>query len=451
MSAVVWLRPVLASLIGIILVDLAYLVAVRPRSAFYALLTSNLLLVAGAVMLYLQDRVPAFVGLTLSNYVILAGYLFTGLTYQRLLEIPLPKRRITVFMALALVVFSAMVAMRLDQAQRTIIVSSFIYVILVALGILLWRSRRILGVAVYLLAGLYVFISSLVMAFRIVDAAILSAGAPYFISTEFSNILLNTTFSNHMVMNVAVFMVHARLRQREAERSLAEALRQRELAGIIISLIGHDLRSPLSVIRQSSALLQDSAGEASRDSVRLVDESAVAALNLLEDLVYWGKGQQDGLKLREETLALEPVVEWTWSYLASRAGEKKVTMNCGIPPAVAVRADPKALEAVLRNLLSNAVKFSHAGEPIEVTVVEGDVPATLKLVVRDRGVGMSADRLAAYREGRDLVSLAGTRREIGMGIGVQMVIAICRTAGWQIEVDSLPGKGTTVTLVLPRV
>jgi len=110
---------------------------------------------------------------------------------------------------------------------------------------------------------------------------------------------------------------------------------------------------------------------------------------------------------------------------------------------LAVLADPAALEQAAAHLVQNAIDASPAGEP--VTIRFGSVGGEVRIEVRDRGCGMSADFVA----GKLFQAFASTK-EAGFGIGAHEARALVEAMGGRIDVASRPGAGSCFTIRLPR-
>src|SRR5207237_6771978 len=107
--------------------------------------------------------------------------------------------------------------------------------------------------------------------------------------------------------------------------------------------------------------------------------------------------------------------------------------------------DPMRVDQVLTNLISNAVKFG-AGKPIEVAL-QGD-DAAVRLVVADRGIGISKDKIASVFERFERA--VSVRKYGGLGLGLYIARQLVEAHGGRIEVQSEPGQGSTFIVQLPR-
>jgi two-component system, cell cycle sensor histidine kinase PleC len=114
-----------------------------------------------------------------------------------------------------------------------------------------------------------------------------------------------------------------------------------------------------------------------------------------------------------------------------------------------IDADPRAMKQILLNLLSNAIKFTPQGGRIAVRA--GISHSQLVLSVQDSGIGIPADQIG--RLGNPFVQVrsnAGASHE-GTGLGLALVRALAEIHGGAIKIDSILGKGTTVTVFIPAV
>jgi two-component system phosphate regulon sensor histidine kinase PhoR len=120
-------------------------------------------------------------------------------------------------------------------------------------------------------------------------------------------------------------------------------------------------------------------------------------------------------------------------------------------PEVALRADPDALDRMVKNLLSNAVKYSPRGGEVCVSARPAeDQPGMIELAVEDDGVGIPADQLPRIFDKYVRVPHPETAAARGLGLGLSLVKALAEAHGGRVEVESLPGKGSRFRLLLPE-
>jgi two-component system phosphate regulon sensor histidine kinase PhoR len=114
--------------------------------------------------------------------------------------------------------------------------------------------------------------------------------------------------------------------------------------------------------------------------------------------------------------------------------------------------DRTAIDQALDELVDNAVKYSPAGGRIDLTAAAAEHPTfgpTVRISVTDRGVGIPVERRDAVLEDFTQADSSATRAFGGLGLGLALVGRIVRAHGGDLELVSIEGKGTTVTLVIP--
>lgn len=113
-----------------------------------------------------------------------------------------------------------------------------------------------------------------------------------------------------------------------------------------------------------------------------------------------------------------------------------------------VLADPAKMVQAITNLLSNAVKFTSPGGHVTIRIrTSRDLGALVEIA--DTGIGMSASELARVREPFYQTEAVLSRRYGGTGLGLPLSEAIAKLHGGRLEIDSKPGAGTSVRLILP--
>lgn len=234
-----------------------------------------------------------------------------------------------------------------------------------------------------------------------------------------------------------------------SEKSLAQANQNKDR---ILSVLGHDLRSPLASL---SALLGAlSAQTITREELlsfieRLkvqTDDSLLA----LESVLSWAQAHKEsGASLRAEVLHVKKYVEESFQVYAPGARAKDLQMDFESSGKLeSLYADPAMFRSMLGNLLSNAIKFSKEKGSIRVSLMQ---EAGFNLLqVCDEGVGMSKERLDQLNQSEgSLPSATGTLGERGTGIGLSLVKDFVRMHQGKLEFILRPEGGVCAKLYLP--
>jgi signal transduction histidine kinase len=221
-------------------------------------------------------------------------------------------------------------------------------------------------------------------------------------------------------------------------RRMSRAFGQQDrLRRQLMADVAHELRTPLAILQGRIEGLLD--GVYPRDDERLGEllEETQHLSRLVEDLRTIANAEAGALDLRREPVDLAEVIR---DVAASFDAPIAVEVPDGMP---ILELDPLRIREVLLNLLSNAVRHSTAGETI--AIVANVHPNEVVIRVTDRGSGIPAEELPRiferFHKGRD---------SRGSGLGLAIARDLVQAHGGTIGVTSELGKGTTVTVSLPR-
>lgn len=216
----------------------------------------------------------------------------------------------------------------------------------------------------------------------------------------------------------------------------------------------HELRTPLNAIIGFAELIRDqpfgAVGAHYAEYAREIHASGHHLLAVINDVLDMSKIEAGRYELSDEIIDLRGKVASVCATLAPRAAECQVRLQRDASvDGAAVRADRRAVRQVLLNVLSNAVKFTPAGGNITVRA-ELAADGTLALVVTDTGIGIDPAALRALFEPFQQADSSITRRFGGTGLGLAISRRLMTLHGGALELDSTPGKGTTVRVIFPR-
>lgn len=241
------------------------------------------------------------------------------------------------------------------------------------------------------------------------------------------------------------------------ERKRAEAaLHADRQKDEFLSVLGHELRNPLSAIVYGLAALEGYVGErpdlvAARGTLARLGHQAEVLRRLVDDLLDVSRIARGELRLSRAPTDLASVVRSSVSAAAPLLEARRQTPLVTLPDGpVWVDGDEHRLEQVVNNLLHNATKFSPPGGRIWLTVEpagEGEV----SLLVRDEGVGIEAERLAGVFDGAPSSDERAARQR-GLGLGLALVRRLVELHGGRVEARSEGrDRGSTFEVRLPRI
>jgi signal transduction histidine kinase len=219
-----------------------------------------------------------------------------------------------------------------------------------------------------------------------------------------------------------------------------------------MSIIAHDLRTPIAVIQTTNALLTSGELEpkdyADSGFPDVLEGTCATMMRLIDDLLDLNKIKVGAIRLERKSVDLEELIERVTRSFTAVAAAKKIKIEIDAPVAVPkIKADALRLEQVLNNLIGNALKFSPEGR----TVVVGLKPhhSKVALWVADCGPGIPAGEIDQLFNEFNTLSVKATGGEKSTGLGLAIAKRLVEAHGGSIRVDSEPMRGTTFTVFLP--
>ena len=239
---------------------------------------------------------------------------------------------------------------------------------------------------------------------------------------------------------------------RKLVRQLFEALARAEAANQaksrFISVVSHEMRTPLNAIIGMSDLLRDtSLNREQADMLQTLRGSSRVMLGLVEDVLDFSKIEAGKLVLEKTDFDLHALVNSTCRIVAAQAAAKGVEFIVSIMPEVppAVRSDPHHLRQILINLAGNAVKFTeHGSVTVHVSAQsETESHVRLKFSIRDTGIGIPSEAQARIFDSFAQADQSTTRRFGGTGLGTTIAKQLAELLGGRIGMESAVGLGST--------
>lgn len=217
----------------------------------------------------------------------------------------------------------------------------------------------------------------------------------------------------------------------------------------LLSIIAHDLRSPFQGILGISNLLleQTSEDDGVGKMVRILNSATHNVYDMLLNLLEWAQSQTGRTTPDLTWFDLGQMIENVLTLTRSSAHQKSIFISGKIPPNTMVCADRSMIFTVIRNLICNAIKYSLPGGSVSIAAAEEN--RSLKISVRDTGVGLSADAKEKIFRIDQSYSTPGTNNERGSGLGLIICREFVEKHGGVINVETTAGKGSTFWFTLP--
>ena len=244
--------------------------------------------------------------------------------------------------------------------------------------------------------------------------------------------------------------------------------------------ISHELRTPLtSVIGYSEMLLEGLAGELTDEQsqyIRTIMEKGDQLLQIVSGVLDVSRIESGTLKVTTEPLDLAEIIALSLRAVRPLAERKKIQLEVELfDPLPPVQGDREKIRQIVVNLVSNGIKFTPAEGRVAVSAdvgfpgrvgfpdggdLAGDGdggaevgrfdPDSVRIHVRDSGIGMRPDELTRIFEPFFQVDSSSTREYGGTGLGLTLVKNFVEAQGGRVWVESEPGQGSCFTVALPR-
>ena len=243
-------------------------------------------------------------------------------------------------------------------------------------------------------------------------------------------------------------------RIQEALRERATALEQADRVKTdFVANVSYELRTPLTSIGGFAEMLAGGyAGKlapAAADYVDAILEAVSRLSKLIDDVLALTKGDQSATPMERERVDLGGLCRMAVDTVQTRAAEKEQKLDVAIDPATGfVFGDVRLLRESLEHVLDNAIAYTDRKGRIRLEASGDDSQATIRIV--DNGIGISKQDLPRVFERFDRINEAGVRGEAALGLGLPLTRQFLEAHGGTVELDSRKGKGTSVTLTIPR-
>lgn len=225
----------------------------------------------------------------------------------------------------------------------------------------------------------------------------------------------------------------------------------RALKSQVLSVVGHELRTPINAIVGFSELLARGDGlpaESRREYCETILENASHLQQLIHDMLDAARIESGSVQLNEQDVAAAELMESAIAICRQQAVKADVHIVAHLADQVMLYADVARMKQALSNLVGNAVKFSGRGGIINISMQKGP-DGQLIFSIRDGGIGINAKDIERVFEPFVQVQTGLGRAFGGMGLGLSNARAFARLHGGDVRLDSSEGAGTVAQMILP--
>ncbi len=236
----------------------------------------------------------------------------------------------------------------------------------------------------------------------------------------------------------------------KTERKLKKLLDYKDK---FVSIVSHDLRSPVAAVLGISDLLVNDKDELSKlsyfyqDLILNIKEEMIRLLDYNDKLYHWSNLELGNFKIVKEKMSLKNIIEIAERTSKAKFKSKNIKFSTNLKKDISVNVDRALFLQVLNNLVSNSVKFTPENGSISINVSEGK--DKIEIAVVDSGVGMTEEIYGNIFSGFTRKSTIGTSGEKGTGLGLGIVKKIIDSHEFSIRVESEIGKGSEFIISIP--
>jgi CheY-like chemotaxis protein len=211
------------------------------------------------------------------------------------------------------------------------------------------------------------------------------------------------------------------------------------------------LRTPLNAIIGYSEILQEDAADSGQEQLvpdlKKIEGAGRHLLGLINDILDLSKIEAGKMDVFIEEIDVPSLVSEVSAIIAPLAAKNGNALEIATPMAVdSIRTDRTKLKQCLLNVLSNASKFTHNGKlALAVERLEGSM---IRMTISDTGIGMNEEQLGRLFQAFSQADASTTKRFGGTGLGLAITRHFCRLLGGDITAASVPGNGSTFTIVI---
>lgn len=229
-----------------------------------------------------------------------------------------------------------------------------------------------------------------------------------------------------------------------------------ELKDEFIAHVSHDLRNPMAAIDMYAQRLLESAraGEPFHaqhsEVLTLIRENAARLGLFVTNILDAAKIKAGRMEYKSESVELKPILENVRTLFAALAQSKGLSIACDVPPGLpAIKVDAEKLERAVANLLSNSIKFTKSGGKISLQARMNGKGVMIYISDTGRGIPKESARTLFRRFHQAATSGQEAGHIPGSGLGLYIVKQTVEGMNGSVDLDSEPGRGTTVTLRFP--
>jgi two-component system sensor histidine kinase ResE len=229
-----------------------------------------------------------------------------------------------------------------------------------------------------------------------------------------------------------------------------------------VSIVSHELKAPMAVIKGYSELLEIVLGQEIADEQRRVLNTITGSIErmqeLINELLQIARLESGHIHLDRYPISIDSTLAQAITSFRGMISEYGTSVSLDIPPALPkIYADPHRLDQIVTNLLSNAIKYTPRGRPVEISVRlhsesrQAGGKAFVRCAIKDDGIGISEQDQARLFDKFFRANHPHVRKQPGTGLGLSIAKMLVELHGGEIGVESELGKGSSFWFTMPTI
>ena len=245
----------------------------------------------------------------------------------------------------------------------------------------------------------------------------------------------------------------------EAKQEITRAREQAEMSNRakseFLAHMSHELRTPLNgIIGFSEMMKKELLGPLGqlkyKEYAADISDAGTHLLDLLNEILDLSRIEAGFVNLEESNVSLEDVISATVRWTSGTANARTVKVLFKLPPNLPfLRGDERRLKQLFINLLANAIKFTGSGGRVSIKA-EISKNGDLRVDITDNGIGIAEKHLDLIREPFGRVESSQVRTFDGVGLGLSIADKIIDMHGGRLDIHSIEGEGTRVSVIFPK-
>lgn len=252
-----------------------------------------------------------------------------------------------------------------------------------------------------------------------------------------------------VIIVILIFLYALYRANKERKRVNRELEELNDVKNKMMTVIAHDLRSPMASMQGILYLLknEDMPMDEVRKMAAELEVSIQQNIDMMDNLLNWTQSQMKGLEADIKVISAYEITDDVLENSQFQAEHKSIRLENKVPENIDVKADPNLMQLIVRNLVNNAIKFSNEGDTVTVDAEVQNGNVVLK--VKDTGIGIP------QKEQEHIFSVSGnsrsgTQNEKGSGLGLKLCKEFTEKQNGGIYLESTEGEGTTFYINLPK-